>query len=146
MKNGIPYRNHSPYGWWVASYIERMAWDDELNLSPNKRCRAWENTIILQAVDREEAYKKAVYLASKSSTKFEDSSTGRKGRWIYEGLTSLLPIYDPLEDGAEIFWIDHKNRTIKTIKSRVKQKYELEVFDDTPIIADSNTQLDALVI
>jgi hypothetical protein len=21
MKNGIPHRNYSPYGWWVASYI-----------------------------------------------------------------------------------------------------------------------------
>jgi hypothetical protein len=130
MKDGIPYRNHSPNGWWIASYIERMAWDCEPNPSPNSRCTAWENTIILKAGNREEAYEKAVKLAQNPS-EFEDAS-GRKGHWFFEGLTSLLPIYSELEDGAEILWQEHENRTVGKVRSWVKSKEELEVFDDSP--------------
>jgi hypothetical protein len=137
MKDGIPHRNHSPHGWWIASYIERAAWDDEPNPSPNSRCLAWENTIILQAGNREEAYEKAIRLAQ-SESEFENNC-GRKGHWIFEGLTSLLPNYDELKDGTEILWEEHKNRTIAKIRSWVKSKKELEVFDDTAGIGDTNT-------
>ena len=137
MKNEIPYRNHSPYGWWIATFIESASWDDEPNPSPNSRCLAWENTIILQATDREAAYAKAVSLASQYSSEFEDNSRNRKGHWVFEGLTNLLPIYDELEDGAEILWVEHQNRTIRKIRSQVKRKEQLEVFDDTPSIGDS---------
>jgi hypothetical protein len=136
MKKEIPHRNHSPHGWWVASYIERAVWDDKPNPSPNSRCLSWENTIVLQAPDREAAYAKAVFLASQHSSEFMDDSRSRKGHWIFEGLTSLLPIYDELEDGAEILWVEHRNRTIRKIQSRVKQKEQLEAFDDTPSIGD----------
>ncbi|MFZ6749350.1 DUF4288 domain-containing protein [Undibacterium sp. Ren11W] len=137
MKNGIPHRNHTPYGWWIASYIERAAWDDEPNPAPNSRCLAWENTIILQAPDREAAYEKAVSLATQISSEFEDGTRhGRKRSWVFEGLTSLLAIHDELKDGAEILWIEHKNRTVKKIRSLVKKKEELEVFDDTPSVGD----------
>lgn len=137
MKNEIPYRNHSPYGWWIATYIERASWDDEPNLSPNSRCLAWENTILLQAPDREAAYAKAISLASQYSPEFDDISRNRKGHWVFEGLTSLLPIYDELEDGAEILWVEHQDRTVGEIRSWVKRKEQLEVFDDTPSIGDS---------
>ena len=61
-KDGIPYRNHSPDGWWVASYMMRVVWDNEVNASLNKRCLAWENTIIIEAKDREAAYENAIKL------------------------------------------------------------------------------------
>lgn len=137
MKDSIPHRNHSPHGWWIASYIERAAWDDEPNPSPNSRCLAWENTIILQAGDREEAYEKAIRLAQSESV-FENNR-GRKGHWVFEGLTSLHPIYDELKDGTEILWEEHGNRTLAKIRSWVKSKTELEVFDDTAGIGDTNT-------
>lgn len=137
MKDGIPHRNHSPHGWWVASYIQRAAWEDEPTPSLKSRCLAWENTIILQAPDRETAYTKAVSLASESGTGFQDGS-GRAGQWIFEGLTSLLPIYDELTDGAEIAWTEHANRTVGKVRSWIKRKEELEVFDDTPAPGDGN--------
>lgn len=137
MKDGIPHRNHSPHGWWIASYMQRAAWDDERTLSDNTRCLAWENTIIIQAPDREAAYAKAIAFASLGTTEFEDTSRrNRKGHWVLEGLTSLLPIYDELKDGAEVLWVEHENRTIKTIRSRVRPKAQLEVFDDTPSVGD----------
>lgn len=47
-----------------------------------------------------------------------------------------MPIYDEFSDGAEILWIEHKNRTVGKIRSWVKRNEELEVFDDTPAIGD----------
>src|SRR4051794_5751216 len=102
MKNGIPHRNHSPYGWWIATFVLRAAWDDEPNPGPRSLCLCWENTIILQAPDREAAYEKAVSLATRDRSTFEDSArNNRKGQWVLEGLSSLLAIHEELTDGAE---------------------------------------------
>ena len=139
MRRRIAHRNRSPHGWWVASYIERAEWRDESPASSNSRCLAWENIVLLKARNRDEAYDKAISLAQQNKSRFKDASGKRKGRWIFEGLTSLLPIYDELRDGAEITWLEHKNRTVRTIRSLVKRKRELEVFDDTPAIGDSNS-------
>jgi uncharacterized protein DUF4288 len=138
MTEKIPFRNHSPYGWWIATYVLRDQWDDNPNPSPKSRCTAWENTIILQAADREAAYEKAVKLASGAATEFGNQKGDRTGRWVFEGLMSLLPIYEELEDGTEILWTEHENKTVAKVRSWVRQKHELEVFDDTPAIGDSN--------
>lgn len=132
MQDKIPHRNRSPYGWWIASYLLRAAWDDESEPNPRSRCTAWENTIILQAPDREAAYAKALVLAAQDGSNFESEDGRRKGRWHFEGLTHLLPIYDELEDGAEVMWEEYEGRTVGKIRSWVKQKHELEAFDDTP--------------
>jgi hypothetical protein len=58
------------------------------------------------------------------------NTNGKKVRWIYEGLTHLLPIYEELEDGSEVLWKEHENRSVKKIKSLVKRKEDLETFDD----------------
>jgi hypothetical protein len=130
-KSKIPYRNKSSYGWWIASYIERFEYEDEDRSNLNRRCLAWENTILIQAKDRQEAYRKA-----EKTGRLEDglecwNDDGRRGAWRYEGLTSLLPIYEELEDGAEILWRQYQNRTVKKIKLRVKLKHQLEAFDDS---------------
>jgi hypothetical protein len=130
-KTKIPYRNRAPHGWWTASYIEQAVWNDDLKPSPNQRCVAWENTILLKAPNREAAYKKAIRL-SKNRPTFESEDGKRKGRWVFLGLTDLLPIYEEIEDGAEILWTEHKNKTVKNVRARVRQKHELTVFDDSP--------------
>ena len=129
----IPHRNRSPDGWWIASYVERTCWDDEPLDDDTVRSRVWENTIILQADDREAAYEKAVRLASKDESVFDDGNiNGRKGFWRFAGLSSLVAIYDELEDGAEVTWIDHGVMSFREIKRMVKEKHALETFDDKP--------------
>jgi hypothetical protein len=131
-KAEIPNRNRSSFGWWVASYIERFEWRSEDRAKLERRCLAWENTVIIKAKDREAAYKRALGLRKEFSAKWRNygNPPGRPGRWVFEGLTSLLPIYERLEDGAEIIWHEHANRTVKNIRSFVKKKSELEVFID----------------
>jgi hypothetical protein len=72
----------------------------------------------------------------KNKSTFSDATDKRTGRWVFEGLTSLLPIYDELEDGAEILWRDHSGRTLKRVRAMVKKKNELEAFDDAADAAE----------
>ena len=132
MAKRIPYRNNSPYGWWVASYLARFEYDDEDKTNLNRKCLAWENTIILRAPNRELAYRKAIRISSTiDSFRAWEEGTHREGCWRFEGLTSLLPVYSKLEDGEEILWFEYRNRSVKTIKSWVKEKKQLETFDDS---------------
>jgi len=133
MKRGnVPYKNRSPEGWWIASYVERFEYYDENVSNLNRRCLAWENTILIQAADREEAYRKAL-VAGRVGDRSEawDADSKRKGCWRFEGLTSLLPIYEALEDGTEVLWTQHAGKSVRTIKQLVKRKRDLEAFDDS---------------
>ena len=126
MKSKPHFADRSPHGWWIASFIEQAVWDDEPNPSVRSRCVAWENTVILKAADREAAYEKARRIGSEHESEF-DNCKGRTGRWKFLGLTSLLPIYEELEDGAEVIWREHVE-TVGRVKSRVRRKRDLEVF------------------
>ena len=125
-------KNISPVGWYVASVLVRFEWYDEDKDNLNRRCLAWENQIIIKAANPEEAYAKAMEHGKsheEHGEAWEVDNEGRKGRWRFEGLTSLLAIYDELEDGAEIVWKEYENRSVKKVKSWAKPKEELEVFD-----------------
>lgn len=128
MLDRSPRGARSPYGWWVASYIERLEWSNEDRRNPRRRCLAWENTVLVKATNRDQAYRKAMAIGRQSSGPFTNVN-GRVGKWRFEGLTSLLPIYDKLEHGAEILWVEHENRTIARIRRMVKRKLGLECFD-----------------
>jgi hypothetical protein len=126
-------KNISPVDWYVAFILVRFEWYDEDKSHTSRRCLAWENQILIKANNPEEAYAKAIELGEAQEENGEMWEVGnkerkRKGRWRFEGLTSLIPLYDELQDGAEISWKEHKNCTVKKIQSRVKQKETLEVF------------------
>jgi hypothetical protein len=122
----------SPVDWYIASILMRFEWYDEDKNNLNRRCKAWENSILIKANSPSEAYGKAIEhgkLDEEAGEMWERDNEDRKGRWRFEGLTSLLAIYDEPEDGAEIIWNEYKNRSVKKIKSWVLPKEQLEVFD-----------------
>ncbi|CAN5344592.1 hypothetical protein BH10PLA2_BH10PLA2_20280 [soil metagenome] len=132
MKKKVHYANTSPHGWWVASYIERFEYEYEDKTNLKRRCLAWENTILIKASNRAVAYRKAEKLGKLSEgSEGWHADTGRKGVWRFEGLTSLLPIYEELEDGAEILWVEHAGKSVQTIQSLVRARNQLSVFDDS---------------
>ena len=129
----IPSRNRSPYGWWVASYIQRFEWKDQQPKSSRSRCDAWENTILVRGKTREVAYKKAMAICMSSGPPTwnrHGPPPGRLGRWKPEGLTSLVPVHESIEDGSEILWTEYANTTVGKVKRRVKAKGKLETFQD----------------
>jgi len=130
-KKAVLYRNRSPHGWWIGTYIERFEFHDEDRSNPNRRCLAYENTVLLKAKNREEAYRKLIALGSIKTSECWDTFTGRRGVWRFEGPRQLLPIYDKIDDGAEVLWTVHRNRPVRSIQSLVRTRKQLPVFDDS---------------
>jgi hypothetical protein len=132
-RRSVPLSSKSPHGWWVARYLERFEFRDAQPTKPEARCLTWESTILVRAKTRDIAYRRAVALASSKTTRQwrrYGEPPGRLGRWVFEGLVDLLPVYEPLRNGAEISWTDHGHLALRTIRRRVKRKRELQVFSD----------------
>jgi Domain of unknown function (DUF4288) len=123
-------KNKSPVGWYVASLLMRFEWYDEDQDNLDRQCLAWENQVLIKADTPEEAYAKAFKRGQSDAggEMWEADNEARKGIWKFEGFTSLLPIYDELEDGSEITWTTHENKSVEKIQSWVKAKEELESF------------------
>ena len=130
MKKKTPECNKSRYGWWIATIVERYEHFDENKANLNRRCTAWMNTVLIKAASRDEAYRKAIAHGKRGTVSICGPEGGRQGHWFFEGLASLLPIYEKLEDGAELMWEQSVNITVKTVKAGIKEKRELECFQD----------------
>jgi hypothetical protein len=57
-------------------------------------------------------------------------SKTKGGEWRFAGISMLLPIYEDIEDGAEILWDDRGRMPVRQIKKLVRSKRQLPVFDD----------------
>ena len=126
----IPFRNRNHTGLWIASYMLRCQVSGEDTSNPRRRCLAWKNTIILKAGDRETAYRKALRVGRGAGHSYRTAAGGR-ARWIFEGLVELLPVYEELADGSELYFSSY-NRSVAAIQAMVPRKRDLAVFEDTP--------------
>ena len=120
--------NTSPVDWYIAAYLLRLTVLDGEDDAPEQELTAWENTILIKASHPEEAYEKCLRFAYEDCEPYENEA-GQMVKLEFEGLTSLLPIYEALEDGAEIIWVEHTNKTAEQLRQMVKQKHELEIFE-----------------
>jgi len=118
-------KNIAPYGWYVGSYLLRfIELGEKGNQDLERRFLTWENTIIVKARNLDHAYDKVSSLAKKQTRPYKGGTTGIDVQWLFEGIVELLPIYEKLADGAEIMWAEHRPRSLKSIRSRVRKKGE----------------------
>ena len=125
-RSKIPWRNRNATGWWVYGELDYWVSNQRRRLRPKNRCPVGENTRVIKARSREEAYAKILRLASQM---FPSKTDG--GEWRFKGISFLLPIYEKLEDGAEIIWDDHGSISFGRLCRMAKAKRDLPVFDDT---------------
>lgn len=119
------YKNISPTGWYVASYLIRfIELDEEGNDDPEKRFTAWENTIIVKASNLDEAYDKVVKEAGYQTKPYKGGPEGVPVKWVFEGVTELLPIYEEFEDGSEIMYREHNSTKLKNLRKAVRVKHD----------------------
>src|SRR5215213_7528715 len=97
----VPFRNRNHTGWWVYCEVQQYISKRQKTLSAHSRCLVWENTRLIKAKSREEAYRKAMKLGRHSSPM---KTTG--GEWRFAGISMLLPVYGQIEDDVEILWTD----------------------------------------
>lgn len=120
-------KNISPVGWYVGSYLIRFTeLEHDKNDDPEERFSSWENTVIVKAKDLDEAYDKIVEIAKLDTAPYKGGPDGVPVQWVFEGITELLPIYDELEDGAEIMWAEYNPRKLKNLKKLVSAKNEFK--------------------
>jgi hypothetical protein len=119
----IPYRNLTPFGWWI--YRELEQWTPATQNTKTKRCLVWENTRIIKARNRDQAFAKAQKLGREVSQR-----RNKSGVWKFLGIADLLPIYERLEDGAEVLWNDLGYMSVEKAKKLVSKKKSIAVFND----------------
>jgi hypothetical protein len=116
-------KNISPIGWYVGSYLIRFIEIEEKdNFDPEKRFLSWENTVIVKANNLDEAYDKIEQIAKLDTKPYKGGPDGVPVKWVYEGVTELLPIYEELDDGAEIMWAERNPRKLKNLQKLVRKK------------------------
>ena len=116
-------KNKSPVGWYVGSYLQRFVeLQDEDRDNPERRFTSWENTVLVKASSIEAAYTKVEKLAKLNSKPYTGGSQGVPVQWEYLGITGVLPVYEKIQDGAEIAWAERAPRKLKNLKQWVKQK------------------------
>ena len=117
-------KNVSPVGWYVASYLLRFVEvEDEDNGDLEKRFLSWENTVLVQAKSLDHAFDKVVKIARGATKPYRGGPAGGVPvKWEFEGITSLLPIYEEIADGVEIAWEEHPSRKLKTLRGWVSPK------------------------
>jgi len=111
--------------WFLADIVERaeMVGDDKTN--PNRRCLTWTNTVLIQALSISEAYDKAIMIGRKNYSMRYKAASGRICNWKVLGLSSLVPIYEDIEDGAELGFVDEGAIAAKTSERMIKSKKEI---------------------
>ncbi len=123
----------SSVGWYLVIVVERFQKDKEDIDNPNRMCSAWENTYLVKAKDILHAYDKIIANEEKSRSNELTELNGKRGVWIFEGVTDIVPIYKELEDLSEILWTEQNRVSVKTVKSWVYDKCDLESrFTETP--------------
>jgi hypothetical protein len=109
----------SPVGRYVGSYVIRFIELEEAGTDdPARENRDWENTEIVRAGNLDEAYRKIVAIGEGATTPYLGGDDGVPVQWVFEGVTELLPIYEPLEDGAEIMWAVHESVRLSELRER----------------------------
>jgi hypothetical protein len=118
-------KNIAPYGWYVGSYLLRFIEQaEEGNDDLERRFLTWENTVLVKAIDLDDAYDKIVKIGMENTTPYKGGPKGIDVQFVFEGVTEILPIYEEIEDGAEIMWASHKPRKLKNLRKSVRRKGE----------------------
>ena len=126
VRKKIAFANRNHTGWWVFCEVQQWVSKRQKVLKPGSKCLVYENTMLVEAANRDQAFRKATRMCKEVHPV---ETVG--GEWRFAGISMLLPIYETIEDGAELLWKDRGEMTVEKIQKLVKSKMELPVFDDT---------------
>jgi hypothetical protein len=94
----------------------------------------WENLILVRADSPDEAYVKAVEHGNLSEE--EVTINEKPGFCRFRGIRKLVPIYEELDDGAEIEWREYELGKDR-LEALIPAKEELQAFQPLTDFEDS---------
>ena len=108
--------------WYIVEIIEKCEPVERNEKQELRRVTTWGNHHLIKADSPEKAFDKAVKLGKEAEYKFKNTDKIEM-EWIFVGIGELLPIYEDIEDGAELMWNDYgfiSNR--RTMRMPYKKK------------------------
>jgi Domain of unknown function (DUF4288) len=113
-------KNISPVDWYLGSYLLRFVELEDPNRNdPERKFLSWENTVIVRAKSMAQAFKKVERIGKGNSKPYRGGPDGIPVKWEFMGVTDVLPIYEELEDGSEISWLERSPRTLRKLSELV---------------------------
>ena len=113
-------KNVSPVGWYVGTYQLRFVEvHDRRKNDLKRRFPTWENTVLVKAKGLAEAHRKVVKIGKEYTKPYKGGPDAIDVQWLFEGVIDLLPVYEEIEDGAEIMWAE-RTKTLKSIRKHAK--------------------------
>lgn len=104
----------SPVGFWVAQILIEFEGADQ----PSDVSILEKSTVLLKALERKEAIKKAIeYAHYLDDIECIVEETGIRGFWKFVGIVGLYPVVEELKDETELFseeFYDLDKKTIDT--------------------------------
>jgi hypothetical protein len=125
-----------PVSWYLSREIICFEFADQTD---QDEYQIWENLILINAQSPEEAYQKALKHGFDSEE--EVTIDGRKGRSKFKGLKTLIAVYEDIEDGAEIEWLECVVEKDE-LESLVKPKENLPAFRPPSYMRQWQSDLD----
>lgn len=110
--------------WYIVEIVEKCEPAERNEKQDLRRVTTWGNHHLIKAESPEKAFDKAVKLGEEKNYKFTNSN-GIEMENSFVGIGELLPIYEDIEDGAEIMWTDYGNISNRRAERFVKNKKEL---------------------
>ena len=108
--------------WFIVEIIEKYEPVKRNEKQELRRVTTWGNHHLIKADSPEKAFDKAVKLGKEKNYKFINSDKIEMESF-FVGIGELLPIYEDIEDGAELMWNDYgliSNR--RTMRMPYKKK------------------------
>jgi hypothetical protein len=107
--------------WFIAIVIE------ELRIVETGNNVVWKNFHLVRADNPETAYQKALKIGNELQNEYKNPEN-QTVRSIFRGIAELLPVYEELEDGAEILYESEENVSEEQIRLMTPSKDELAIF------------------
>jgi hypothetical protein len=110
--------------WFIVQIIEKLEPARVKRGNTERLCTVWTNWHLIKAPNAEKAFAKAEKLGRSWSYTFTNSDKEQM-RWEFVGIGDLLPIYEDIEDKAELMYSDHGDISLRDAKNLVSNKRKL---------------------
>jgi len=111
--------------WYIAELLEKCEPVGRDKRNPNRRHTVWRNAILIQAESAEAAYDKAMQFGKQEYRMRYQAASGDTVQWSFLGVADLIPVYEDIQDGNELFWTDHGEISAKRAKAMVRTKKQV---------------------